>query len=146
MSQWTHVAGIIRLDGAGPLMGMSKEDEIKNLSSRLIRSPFPFGSEGPVQFHFEHHGDDGPGHSSAYRGALMFWGDLRDFEEEDTEKIIQWLDWIVRQMGPFKIDRDFPWIVRQLVASIDVEFTKHKILVYFDPEKGLLKKIVSVSS
>lgn len=143
MSQWTHVAGIIRLDGGGPIMGMSKHDEEQLVSELLSSSPLPSGSEGPIQYSFHHHGQDSAhgaaiASSSAYRGAIAIWGDLRDYgkSQEEIDKIVDWFAWLVKK---FNGTREMPFWVRDGVLSIAVEYAKCKIILVDDGEKGLVK-------
>lgn len=142
MSQWTHVAGIIRLDGGGPILGMSALDEAILINEALSESPLPSGSEGPINYSFHYHGQDnivsGFASASAYRGAIAIWGDLRDYGEgqEEIDKIVDWFTWLKNK---FNGSRELPFWVRDGILVIDVEFTKNKIILVDDGEKGLVK-------
>lgn len=138
MSQWTHVAGIIRLDGGGPVTGMSKQDEERIVNEVLSSSPLPHGSEGPVQYSFHHHGRDGENSASAYRGAILIWGDLRDYgaNKEEIDEIVDWFVWLKNK---FNGTRKMPFWFREGVLSIDVEFMRVKFILVDDSEKGLVK-------
>jgi hypothetical protein len=143
MSQWTHVAGVIRLDGGGPIIGMSHHDEEKLISEILASSPLPSGSEGPIEYSFQHHGQDSTcgvhiASSSAYRGTISIWGDLRDYgkSQEEVDKIIDWFAWLKNRLNG---TRETPFWFREGMLVIDVEYAKEKIILVDDGENGLVK-------
>lgn len=135
MSQWTHVAGLIRVDGGGPIVGLGKIDEMIMLEQAFKESPLPTGSEGPLQYEVRHHGFDEPGVHSANRADICIWGDLRDFDEPDCLRIISWLEWIANKFAePPKGSLKFPFWIRNAVISIEPE--DHPVMVYLHTEKG----------
>jgi hypothetical protein len=93
MSQWTHVSGVIRVDGI-PAMGI-----VPNLES-LLGSPssddyerpasnIPSGSEGSIQYRVLTVG------KGLVFQTVAIWGDLRDFGESDSSEIDAWFEKIV---------------------------------------------------
>lgn len=110
MSQWTHVAGIIRLDSLGYNLVMGMEAREKNrlvreaavkamgrttprdleLSDReeWNRCDVPQGSEGSLQYDVIANSERDT-HSLSW-GCVAIWGDLRDFGYEDVPKIKEW--------------------------------------------------------
>ncbi len=108
MSQWTHVAGIIRLDSMGNCIVRqvpteSKREKIEEAVTKALgntcnfestpeedeRCNVPAGSEGSLQHNVFPNSDDedDPGVSWGY---ATIWGDLRDFGTEDVPKIKDW--------------------------------------------------------
>lgn len=137
MSQWTHVAGIIRLDGAGPVLGMNKQKEEQLVAEILSQSPLPFGSEGPIHYSFEHHGKDDRSSATAYRGAILAWGDLRDYGNKyEVDEVCNWFSWLKNK---FSGTREIPLWFREGILSIDVEGNGNKIILVDDRKKGLVK-------
>lgn len=107
MSQWTHVAGIIRLDSMGncivrQLPTGSKREKIEEAVNKALgntwnfestpeeveRCNVPGGSEGSLQHNvFPNSDEDEHGLSWGY---ATIWGDLRDFGTEDVPEIKVW--------------------------------------------------------
>ncbi|GAI80691.1 unnamed protein product, partial [marine sediment metagenome] len=84
MSQWTHVAGLVRLDGIGMMKGWTPEDEKRELEKVLAASSLPFGSEGPLQYQVQIIFPQ----NQLCRGHIALWGDLRDYG--DVKEIREW--------------------------------------------------------
>lgn len=113
MSQWTHVAGTIRIDtidheGVG--------DRIKNVLGRTWEygddvNPdteyAPSGSEGSIQYMIA----ENPDEDSMTAFIITFYGDLRHYDND--EHIIAWFE---KACDAFHI--------RQAVITIDVERQK----------------------
>lgn len=108
MSQWTHVAGIIRLDnmGANIVRQMptgSKRERIEEAVTKALgstcdyesdqeaweRCSVPRGSEGSLQHNVFPNSDEEDSHALSW-GYATIWGDLRDFGTEDVPKIKNW--------------------------------------------------------
>ena len=97
MSNWVHVAGVIRIDN---MFGIEKSIDFKEELGKvcLFHSPcyvweeynehperfLPCGSEGSLQFSVL----ENPNKSHLARYVVTIWGDLRDYEESD--RIIEW--------------------------------------------------------
>jgi len=118
MSQWTHVAGLIRVDRLHFLGGDIVGDLVMRLgvpvqygsSQREWNAVYevaiiPIGSEGSIQYRIQQTGDK----SSASWGVVYIWGDLRDYE--DVSEIYEWL----------KRACDGLWI-RSCCVKVDVEY------------------------
>jgi len=102
MSQWTHVAGCIRIDDIGSAMtGISS---MGRFVMALGSFAPPEGSEGPLQVRIV---ETGSGHSLSW-GLAYIWGDLRDYN--DVQEIFEWAKAICGQL-----------MVRQCVIAVDVE-------------------------
>lgn len=108
MSQWTHVAGIIRLDSIGFNLitrGMTtkeKNDKIKEAVARALGNTWdydsereamdkctvPQGSEGSLQYAV-HPNSEKDEHGAVW-GNVSIWGDLRGTGKEDLPGIQGW--------------------------------------------------------
>lgn len=110
MSQWTHVAGIIRLDSMGYnlVMGMAAQEKNKAIKEAAVKSlghttprdfdtsdregwnkcDVPRGSEGSLQYDVCPNSNKDT-HSLSW-GCINIWGDLRDFGNSDVPKIREW--------------------------------------------------------
>ena len=134
MSQWTHVAGTIRLDFAPPILGLATHENIIQMIKNALGTPanfddlmddkdpvgIPWGSEGSIQYKITHTGTD---HTFSW-GHVVLWGDLRDFEDE--KEIHEWLYEALEQLKAAHFH------IRQAVVHIDVESQKKWILVHND--------------
>lgn len=91
MSVWTHVAGIIRLDGYYDYMDIQNwlsrparfEDETYRVWEKCT---LPMGSEGSLVWELHGTGRD----LSLCNSYICFHGDLRDFDVDDGAKIVTW--------------------------------------------------------
>jgi len=124
MSQWTHVAGVFRIDHV--VIRESHADVFKKLQIWLDVN-LPYGSEGPLQYALNYSGDEGPGHSSAWWGELTFWGDLRDFD--DVNRINKWVNTVCERLETLNM------YLRQALYEIDVEFKSRQIYILNDDQK-----------
>ncbi len=106
MSQWTHVAGVIRLDSMGAAMVKGatgvKNEKIEAAAVKALgntcdfesspeeheRCNVPSGSEGSLQYRVFPNTDD-DNHALSW-GYAVIWGDLRDFDAEDVLEIQEW--------------------------------------------------------
>jgi len=108
MSQWTHVAGIIRLDNLGAgiirLSTVRKNEIIKQAVVKALGNmcnydsgaearehcTVPCGSEGSLQYKvFPYSDSDEDTHALSW-GYAVIWADLRDFGSEDVPEIENW--------------------------------------------------------
>jgi hypothetical protein len=113
MSQWTHVAGCIRLDD----LRLWKPDP--DLPA-LVQAGLPNGSEGPLQFHVWVNPERN--HISAY--TISLWGDLRDFGTEDVPGLVEW----------FKRIASSTLGIRQAMLHVVVEYGPTIILHHTENE------------
>lgn len=144
MSQWTQVAGSIRIDA---FLGLGSSDELvrKELEKRLgaivqFDSPeeewartdkTPMGSEGGIHYEYIVTAKD---ESSLSRGVVLIDASLRDFDTDDVDEIGEWLN------RAFGSDKDAGFFVRQGVVQCSVE---GKEIWYFiwDDRTNRFKKV-----
>ncbi len=106
MSQWTHIAGLIRLDSMGaiivrlPFEEMAKR--VKEAAAKALGNTFEFesslevsqrcnvpaGSEGSLQYKV-YTNTESDTHSLSW-GYVAIWGDLRGFGTEDYPEVLEW--------------------------------------------------------
>ena len=142
MSQWTHVAGIIRVDSIHHLVqpvsdGMIQR-EIKAVLGKPVdfdglmadgESTLPMGSEGSLQYTVtEVDSDYGP-----VWGHVALWGDLRD--HDDYAAIHEWLYDILEELKK----RNYG--IRQCIVHLDVEYQDKWALIYYDDLGLIMTKV-----
>lgn len=169
MSQWTHLAGIIRLDNMDAnivnLLTEVKKDKITeavvkalgqtcNYDSSLEqwdRCGVPMGSEGSLQYAVFPN-SDGDEHSLSW-GYIPIWGDLRDFGNEKISEIQDWFQKSLERLltpegfGPVegmslykKADYMLSsFMIRDAVLSVDVEYSPPIIFLWDDDKKQVVK-------
>ncbi len=115
MSQWTHIAGVIRYDAIRVLsIPRGSYDPLIFLSGIEL----PTGSEGPLQWEVS----ESPERAALAAYVATFWGDLRDFgSREDVEKVVDYFQAIVEGR-----------LVRQGCFTVDVEYGLTKTYSYRD--------------
>ena len=127
MSIWTHVLGVIRFDDG--LMIESNGKQKVDLSNVFISSSFyspnencnmPNGSEGSIQYYIKEE-DNTDGCSR----QIVFYGDLRNFYNDDCPGIRKWWEGIPTLLG------EDCWI-RDAILSIDPEDGEPFILTNLD--------------
>jgi hypothetical protein len=111
MSQWIHVAGMIRLDNLGAALVKVpdvlpvtwKNDQVKQAAENALgcacdynstseewdHCTVPCGSEGSLQYQITPYNRRDHG---VCWGYVAIWGDLRDFGREDVPKIATWFN------------------------------------------------------
>ena len=142
MSQWTHVAGLIRIDSMVDLLGGSDTTErmlrdrlgytwnYDDLGNRareihIDNSHVPFGSEGSVQYEIvKTRLETGSGEHSLSWGHIAIHGDLRDFD--DPNEIYRWL---VDSLATINEDG---LGFRDVIVAIQVEYADQHIIVLND--------------
>jgi len=145
MSQWTHVAGVVRVDGMGMVLGMTPIDEeqaIEKVMGKTVsydspkeewdKCTVPCGSEGSLQYKVDIHGT----RSSLYRGTVTIWGDLRDYDN-----VNELVSWFKKVIGSFNISKDFPFGIRDAVMSIDVEGSSNRVICYWNDKELMTKEV-----
>ena len=138
MSIWTHVAGVIRVDGFGG--GRTKEDFEPILGKEItFHSPYwmwdeveaypenfvPFGSEGGLAYTVWQN----PEKDHLAANTISIFGDLRDYTK--PEKIKEWFENILYNKG---------LCIRDAVISIDCGLYKEKMIVAYDPDRPRNRK------
>ena len=107
MSVWTHVSGILRVDGLpaaglmanlGKLLGTPSSRFYDDLGNER-GSNIPGGSEGTLQYEVIHAGD------GLVWKTVAIWGDLRDFGKGRCHEINKWFVGIVDQGKESNIPR-----------------------------------------
>lgn len=118
MSQWTHVAGCIRIDK----LGGSDSEIIHELTEKLGRTcefdsshetweacNVPRGSEGSLQYSIGVTGEENS--TDLDWGMVVIWGDLRDYD--NVEEIFQWIKKACSGE-----------IIRGCAVKVDIEYQK----------------------
>ncbi len=169
MSQWTHLAGIIRLDSMGNAMvrwpAEEKRQKIVDAVERALgytcnfessiedsqRCTVPTGSEGSLQYRVSRNSDEDE-HALSW-GYIAIWGDLRDFGTEDVQGIVDWFQKSLERLNKpagFKDPKDMTerekaeymlaaFMIRDAVLSVSVEYSPKAILLWDDEAKKVLK-------
>jgi len=156
MSQWTHVAGVIRIDGLPSVVGLNQEQERAEIRKTLGNTcsydddapkwdacNVPCGSEGSLQHSYSFVGHDEAGEgivasSSLTRSAIAIWGDLRDYDDDNG--IIKWFKETLAKFQPNHPENKGLFSIRDALLSIEVEGQGKKVCIW-DAEK---KKIETV--
>lgn len=111
MSQWTHVSGVLRLDGMPMLPKMTEMDVRQILGPMCLfdawdeSSTLPRGSEGSLQYNVLRAGN------GMVLWTVPVWGDLRDYGYEDARELEPWL---------LNIAKNWP-LVRSAHLLVEVE-------------------------
>ena len=112
MSRWTHVCGLVRIDGLP--FGQPWESD---LVTRL-RTGAPYGSEGPIQWEIRPSNSNSSGISLGY---VALWADLRDFgTAENIGQVEAWLTSVFRAGEG--------WCAREGIVSIEDEHEKNSVI------------------
>ncbi len=153
MSQWTYVAGTIRVDGFPDLLGLSHDEEKEQIEKMVgstcdYDSPpeqwdacnVPCGSEGSIQRRFMLTGyDKGIGHSIS-RGVVSIWGDLRRYENE--REIVEWFKAVIKKFEALdSSDNKYGFSIRDAMLSVEVEGRQHKTFCIADGKDIVTKRI-----
>lgn len=141
MSQWTHIAGVIRIDALrdGDERDIQQEKALKGLfrtwsygdrDSKRYKCNVPSGSEGSIQVKIV----PGEDHSlAAY--VILLWGDLRDFgDAEDIRNLKKWWKNLIDKFerpgfAPPEIKNYYFMGIRQACLKIEVEGTAKPIIL-----------------
>lgn len=171
MSQWTHLAGLIRLDAFGATLvrlpfeeisKMVKEAAVKALgntcdyednSEAWEACNVPQGSEGSLQYKiFSNSNKDTPSLSWGY---VAIWGDLRDFGTKDYPSVLDWFQKSLERLqhpegfgSPEDMSQNVKAMyaiasfgIRDAVLSVHAESSPCKVLRW-DSEKN---KVIEIS-
>ena len=123
MSQWTHVSGVIRLDGID-------HNNFERNMDRAFNSDIPWGSEGSLNYKAIYTGDIGPGYASINIGLVTIWGDLRDKGIETSHEVLDWVQEALECLS----NTMFPRAVNILV---EIEFGPHYLITTTKEGDGL---------
>ena len=128
MSIWTHITGCIRVDDMKMILQPNNKTDFSKI---LVRNTWyhpndngnlPTGSEGSIDVEFIERTDDD---ASDYMRAIALFGDLRDFDEEDCQSVIDWWYSIPQSLGN-------DCIIRQAVLQVSPENGKMIVLTEKD--------------
>lgn len=156
MSQWTQIAGVVRIDGFPSVGGYTDADmqtELKQNLGTIVKynSPHelwhlspeqrtPLGSEGGTGYSYVQTADAGS--NSMNRGVLVIEGSLRDFgDEKDIQEVIDWLNRAFE--FPKGEDSRRTYFARQGIVELIVEGGKDEgiTLLEFSSGDKFVKKI-----
>lgn len=124
MSQWTHVNAVIRFDGLST--GFVKPPDLgftctyESTADEWAKCNVPKGSKGSLQYHVW----ENPNENSMASHTVMFWGDLRDYE--DAEEILAYFKKITEGQ-----------LIRSGILEINIEFSD-PMTYRFDTDKWVL--------
>ena len=171
MSQWTHVAGLIRVDSMGAAIVRTipgdKQEKIRAAIKKAMGNTcdyetsitgwdqcnVPRGSEGSLQYTVSRNSDEDD-HGLSW-GYISIWGDLRDYGTEDVEEIVKWLQKSLEKlMEPegFGEPADMSdlekanymlssFMIRDAVLSVDVEYSDTTILLWDNDKRKVRVKV-----
>lgn len=128
MSIWTHITGCIRVDDMKMLFLPNNKTDFSKIFVRNTwyhpndNGNLPTGSEGSIDIEFIERTDDD---ASDYMRTIALFGDLRDFDEEDCQSVIDWWYNIPQSLGS-------DCIIRQAVLQVSPENGKMIILTEKD--------------
>ena len=100
------------------------------------RCSVPSGSEGSIQYKIV----EEPLLAAMAAYTVPIWGDLRDFGEDDTQKILEWFNDVCDKCDPSSgafVPNTTP-IIRDAVITIDVEGGSYIVLTYVDGKIGVV--------
>jgi hypothetical protein len=122
MSQWTHISGCLRIDDMMKIFkGVSSID---NDFKEKLEENSPKGSEGGLIFFFTK-GEEGCTNTD----NIFFYGDLRDFGEEEIIKIKEWVEWIEQSLKDIAM-------IRQLNICCDVEGKEERVYYFRETKEN----------
>ncbi len=174
MSQWTHVAGIIRLDSLGNNIVRGPQEVKRKAIDAAIKKALgnicnysssseearecnvPSGNEGSLQYR-AYPNSDGDEHSMSW-GYVAIWGDLRGFGAAEATGIEDWFQkslFRLREPEGFgaseclgvarRLDYALAaFLIRDAVLSIEVG-GKPKIVLSWDDEISAVKQLQGVA-
>ena len=128
MSIWTHIAGTIRIDDMSNIFDSLKK---KDLSKIFIRDTYyhsnpngnlPSGSEGSIDVEFVERPED---KGTEYMKTIVFFGDLRDYDNNDCKEVKEWWYSIPRKLGK-------DCLIRQAILQVKPEDSEMFILTEED--------------
>ncbi len=139
MSNWTHVAGAIRIDAFccyEEEMDKKIKEKIEKKLGKIIyfesskndwnlpeKDRTPTGSEGGLKYSYNISDKDG---SSLSRDTILIEGDLRDYNgTEDLNKILEWVN---RLTGGAK------FFIRQ--GILQIEMNEETFIIIYSNEKN----------
>lgn len=128
MSIWTHITGCIRVDDMKMILQPNNKTDFSKIFVRNTwyhpndNGNLPTGSEGSIDVEFIERTDND---AFDYMRAIALFGDLRDFDEEDCQSVIDWWYSIPQSLGD-------DCIIRQAVLQVSPENGKMIVLTEKD--------------
>jgi hypothetical protein len=109
VSVWTHISGVVRFDTIRHIVTSASLEA----SKRIVSDGAPEGSEGGLDFV----GWENPLREALSSFAVSFFGDLRDFGNEDIDDLVRkWL-----RDGIMARSRVARMAIRQMIVTAEVE-------------------------
>lgn len=171
MSQWTHVAGLIRIDSVGATVITSGVIDKDHHIAEVVRTALghtwkyddseeeadacsvPTGTEGSLQYVVQRNEGEEDSHGLSW-GFVAIYGDLRNYES--VEGIAEWFkgaleklrkpaaEITVEAMNPFDKAMHLlgTFMIRDAVLSIDVEGRPRTILSWNDQQQAMTQLLV----
>lgn len=140
MSKWTHVVGTIRLDDYS-FISKPKRNTAKDVEKIIgptcsfkkwnNNTKLPTGSEGSVEYKVIQNRDE----SSVARFTVVFWGDLRDYD--DLEEIKQWFMHLREELET----TDNEMMYRDAILKAWVEYTDKPLIIKLNDDTLELEEI-----
>lgn len=128
MSTWTHLGGLIRIDGIPGITPFSDEESLSQVLGNTVnfedekwvwdKCNVPCGSEGSLQYKIIRSGD------GLILWTVAVWGDLRDFD--NIQGIEDWFD---------KVTKKSKLLIRSAILQIEVENGENKVLQYTEKRR-----------
>lgn len=125
MSTWTHVNGIIRVDGVPQLMTNCTKENLEKILGPTVNydsdekvwddCKLPCGSEGSLQYEIIKAGD------GLVLWTIPVWGDLRDYD--NVNEIKEWFNVITQESD---------LMIRSAIIEICVEGMEPVIIRFED--------------
>ena len=137
MSQWTHIAGIVRIDAImqdhttvkphvkecfGNTVSFDDKSEVWD------KCTVPYGSEGSLQYDIVYSGHqdlEGTIKTASFSwGTVQIWGDLRDYDNH--EEIYKWLVKVSSKL------KERHLYIRDIIVKVRVEYGKTYLITQND--------------
>ena len=168
MSQWTHVAGIVRLDNMGSLVRMPVSARNEKVEEAVVRAlgntcvygdssetwnscTVPCGSEGSLQYKV--YPNTNKDSRSLSWGYVAIWGDLRGFDVGDLPTIYDWLEKSLVELekpGRFRILEKMTaqqkagyllsvFVIREAVMCVEVKGEPKVVLLWDGGQQKIIR-------
>lgn len=139
MSTWTHVSGVIRINDLS-FITHDKRNTSKTVEKIIgpmclfdkwnKNTKLPTGSEGSIEYKVIQNKNE----SSIARFTVVFWGDLRDYD--DLDEIQQWFIQLKKDIE----DDKHVMLYRDAVLKAYVECTNESLVITLDDNMNWRKQ------
>jgi len=154
MSQWTHLAGTIRVDGftldpeqranlagtiracVGPTCGFADQEE--SWSAVEDAKMVPLGSEGSARWKWQPYERD----SSVMLGQINIWADLRGVGEDPAATVEEMRLWVEKICSNLK---KASLSVRDAVLMVNIEYKGQWVVYLKEEEHPIEAKVISTA-